>query len=136
MSLRMFWSWHLFPLGMVQEELCLLGHPRTWQGELIFFHCCWLAFPDAASQIASNPFPCRFLHWDDCMAWGWGEVSSCLDNLGAALHQPLLTSPLHSASLEVSRKCVDMDLGTNFSEAPGSPWLVIGLDDLRELFQP
>lgn len=104
MSLRMFWSWHLFHLGMVQEGLCLLGHPRTWQGELISLHWCWLAFPDAASEITSNPFPCRFLQWDDCMAWGWGEVSSCLDNLGAALHQPLLTSPVQSASLEVFGK--------------------------------
>lgn len=78
-----------------------------------------LEFPDAAgewnahltSKIASNPFPCRFLQWDDCMAWGWGEVSSCLANLGAAVLQSLLTPQVESASLQVFKKRVDTAFG-------------------------
>lgn len=54
MGLGMLWSWPLFQLGMVQEELCLPGHPRTWQGELIFLHWCWLAFPDTAGERFSD----------------------------------------------------------------------------------
>lgn len=42
------------PLGMVQEELCLLGHPRIWQAELIFLRWCCLAFPDAAGECSSD----------------------------------------------------------------------------------
>lgn len=61
MELGVIWSWPLFQLGMVQEESCVPGHPRTWQGELIFLHWCWLAFPDAAGERSSD-FQDSFQH--------------------------------------------------------------------------
>lgn len=36
---------------------------------------------DLAPKDAPSPLLCRSLQRSDCTAWGWGEVSPCLDNL-------------------------------------------------------